>query len=230
MLFDANHAPQHPYPDEQAPAEHERELNAPALDVAAAVHGGRSHSAAWLKPTFADGFYDLLSVRSVTDDTFETPSPGLSTSADQPWRLRSGLLTDGKRAAVHPDVVQPIDGGDEHDEATALGRLGDFGKPEALQPGAQPTFGCCSRKPHRARAAPPLALAKRLARHRRAGILDQTMERGGRQCLRRTERSALPPTSPTTGEPSRATSALPRPRCSCNNERCAAGLAQQHHL
>ena len=47
----------------------------------------------------------------------------------------------GNERLYTPMWFNPLTGGDEHDEATALGRLGDFGKPEALQPGAQPTFG-----------------------------------------------------------------------------------------
>lgn len=138
LVFDANYSPLSPDASELELAEHEREHHIWRYIAALCARWPKSFGRV-VETNFADGFYELLSIRSLNDDTFEHPSPRPRVMINRSGSVRvySPL---GNERLYSPLWFSPLSGGDERDEVRALGQLGDFGKPEADPPSDRPTF------------------------------------------------------------------------------------------
>lgn len=138
LFFDANYSPRSLDANEQEPAEYEREYHVWRYIAALGARWPKSFGRV-VETNFADGFYELLSVRSLNDDTFEHPSPRPRVMINRSGSVRvySPL---GNERLYSPLWFSPLTGGDERDEARALGQFGDFGKPEADPPSGAPTL------------------------------------------------------------------------------------------
>ena len=138
LVFDADYTPHKSYGAGQEPAEHEREYHIWRYIAALQARWPKSFGRV-VETNFADGFYELLSVRASSDDTFEHPSPRPRVLINRSGSVRvySPL---GSERLYSPLWFSPLTGGDERDEVRVLGQFGDFGKPEADPQAGQPTF------------------------------------------------------------------------------------------